>query len=284
MRANGIDGARASGDRARVMSGKRIEQDGVTVHAAAPLVARERRMVIAVLVVLAVASVLPPATPVGLRLVPALAAAVLVVLSWKRPTPAGGMAVLVAALLTVSWISLLLWQVSMAFAIGALALASRYRPGWGAPIVERGRLLAGGTLLCALVTPLALVGWVALLQPDVRNVVEAVPDYPLAALLVGGVVFAVVNALLEEWIWRGVFQPRLTRLFGPTAAIALQAASFGIGHAWGFPRGAVGVLLVGVWAVMLGVLRHHSRGLLAVVAAHGVADATIAAIVLFWLR
>jgi len=260
------------------------ELDGAALAAAAPLVARERRMAIAVLVVLAGASVLPPTTPIGLRLLPALAAAALVALSWKRPTPASGMAVLVAALLSVSWLSPFSWQISMAFAIGALAVASRYRPNWGAPVVERGRLLLGGTLLCAIVTPLALVGWVALLRPDVSNVVEAIPDYPVAALLSAGVGFALVNALLEEWIWRGVFQARLTRLFGPTAGVALQAASFGIAHAWGFPRGVVGVLLVGVWAVMLGVLRHHARGLLAVVVAHVVADATIAAIVLFWLR
>jgi membrane protease YdiL (CAAX protease family) len=246
--------------------------------------ARERWVAGASLVVLAGASVLPPGTAVAVRLVPALVAVALVVIAWRRPSPAGGMAVLVATLLLFSGISPLLWQINMGVALGALALLARWRSEFGAPRLERGRLMVGGALLCALVTPVALVGWVALLRPDVSNVVAAIPDYPLGALLAGGVAFAIVNALLEEWIWRGVFQPRLAHLFSPPVAVVGQALSFGIAHAWGFPRGVVGVLLVGIWGTMLGILRHQTRGLLAVVLAHIVADATIAAIVLLWLR
>jgi hypothetical protein len=238
----------------------------------------------AALVAAAGGSVLPPGTPVTIRLVPALGAAALVAATWRRPSPASGIALLFTVLLLASGIPPLFWQVNMALALGALALASRYRPEFGAPQLPRGELLLGATLLCGLVTPIALVGWVALLKPDVSNIVQAVPDYPLAALMAGAVVFAVVNAALEEWIWRGVVQTRLTELFSPTVAIVVQAVSFGIAHAWGFPRGVAGVLLVSVWGVMLGVLRHHAQGLLAVVLAHIVADATIAAIVLFWLR
>ena len=51
-------------------------------------------------------------------------------------------------------------------------------------------------------------------------------------------------------------------------------------HLWGVPRGAVGVLLAGVWAVMLGLLRRRAGGILAPFMAHVVADATIAVIIL----
>ena len=71
--------------------------------------------------------------------------------------------------------------------------------------------------------------------------------------------------------WRGILQDRLVPLFG------LQ-------HAWGFPRGPVGVVLAGGWAVMLGLLRRHSGGLLSPILAHVVADATIAVLVLGCLR
>ncbi len=246
--------------------------------------ARDRWIAGAALIVLAGSSLLPPWTPGAVRLAPALVAVVLVAYAWRRPSAAGGMAMVVAMLVLLSGISPLLWQLNMGAALGALALASRWRPELGAPMLQLGRLAIGSALACALVTPVALVGWVVLMRPDVSNVVSAIPDASLAVLLVGGLAFAVVNALLEEWIWRGVFQPRLTRLFTPAMAILLQAVSFGVAHAWGFPRGLVGVLLVAVWGTMLGWLRHHTHGLLAVVLAHIVADATIAALVLFWLR
>ena len=69
----------------------------------------------------------------------------------------------------------------------------------------------------------------------------------------------------------------LTTLFSARTAVLAQAVSFAVAHAHGFPRGVAGVTLAAIWAVMLGAL-------LAPTLAHVVADATIAAIVLFWLR
>ena len=60
----------------------------------------------------------------------------------------------------------------------------------------------------------------------------------------------------------------------------ITSLSFGLAHAHGFPRGVIGVVLAGSWAAMLGVLRHHTRGLAAPIVAHVVADATIATVVL----
>jgi membrane protease YdiL (CAAX protease family) len=107
-----------------------------------------------------------------------------------------------------------------------------------------------------------------------------VPALPLPVLIVGAIGFAIVNATLEEIVWRGAIQDGLEPLFGATGAIALQAVSFGVQHLHGVPRGASGILLAGTWAVMLGLLRRHARGLLAPILAHVVADATIAIIIL----
>jgi membrane protease YdiL (CAAX protease family) len=103
-------------------------------------------------------------------------------------------------------------------------------------------------------------------------------------LLVGGVGFAAINATLEETIYRGLLQDRLEPVFGGLGAVALQAVSFGLQHAHGVPRGFLGVVLTGSWAVMLGLLRRHARGLLAPILAHFVADMVVASIVVLYAR
>jgi membrane protease YdiL (CAAX protease family) len=180
-----------------------------------------------------------------------------------------------------------LWQPAMLLALLGFVAAGRAVTGLRAPNTwrARGRVPLVWTLLVGGVTPVALFAWMILFRPDLRDVVGAyVPDLPLPVRIVGGVGFAVVNAALEELIWRGVLQDRLGPLFGARGAIALQALSFGVQHFGGVPRGIVGVILAGLWGVMLGMLRRHARGLLAPFLAHVVADATLAVIVLHFAR
>jgi membrane protease YdiL (CAAX protease family) len=63
-------------------------------------------------------------------------------------------------------------------------------------------------------------------------------------------------------------------------AILVQAAAFGFAHLHGFPSGWVGALLAGGWGLLLGVLRHTSRGMAALYLAHIAADCTIAVVAL----
>jgi hypothetical protein len=177
------------------------------------------------------------------------------------------------------------WQATMAIALVAFAVVVRVLPGVapGPRWCSLGRPTLGWAALVGGVTPVALMVWIAALHPDLSDVRAMIPDLPLAALVAGGVAFALVNATLEELVWRGVLQDRLGVLFGSGGAIALQAASFGLHHVHGVPRGAVGILLAGAWAAMLGLLRRRSGGLLAPILAHVVADATIAIIVLLGL-
>lgn len=206
-----------------------------------------------------------------------------VTVRWRAPV-SRSIAVLVAALAVV-WCLSLPWQATMAIALVAHALAARVVPGVapGQQWRSLGRPTLGGAALCGGVTPVALLGWLYVFQPDLSDVRAMLPELPLAAMIAGGVAFALVNATLEELVWRGVLQDRLGVLFGAGGAIALQAASFGLHHLHGVPRGAVGVLLAGTWAAMLGLLRRRSGGLLAPILAHVVADATIAIIVLLRL-
>lgn len=238
----------------------------------------------AALVLLGAAGVMGPQAPLAGRIGVAVAAAVLALIgAWRPVLSARPLLVLVTALLGMM-LTGIVWQVVMAVALLMSALVGRLapsaRPGPGA--LGRGRLPWAATLVTGAITPLALGLWVALWQPDLGDVVSAyVPEVPLAVLVIGGVAFALVNAALEELIWRGVMQDALGRVLGSTVlVVGLQALSFGVAHAHGVPRGPMGVLMAGSWAVLLGLLRRHAGGLLAPFVAHVVADAAIAVIIL----
>ncbi|MFO0579339.1 MAG: CPBP family intramembrane glutamic endopeptidase [Polyangia bacterium] len=254
----------------------------------APVAARqtaEVALVLASLALLALQAVLDPRAHPLPSLALASGASGLAVVAARRPH-ASAIAALVACLLAAEQ-TLLPWQAEMAIALSAYAAlttlvpALRPPPGWA----ERGRLPLRWIALVGGVTPGALTAWLVLMQPDLSDLTSsALLHAPRAVLIVGGVAFALLNAALEELIWRGVIQTSLvassSSRAGAHAAILLQAVSFGLQHAHGFPRGAVGVTLAAGWAVMLGLLRQHSRGLLAPFLAHVVADATIAILVL----
>jgi len=234
-------------------------------------------LTIGALALLGVASVLGPRGSAWVLLSLAAGASVIAwVVRRAPPRPLRAIPVLAGALL-VAMATGLLWQPAMALALGLHAATAWASRGVIPPpeLGPRGRLPAWATLAVGGVTPLGLLGWLAVARPDLSGVVQAyVPSLPLATLILGGAVVAVVNATLEEIVWRGVFQR------GLEVAIGVQAASFGVAHAHGVPSGWLGVVLAGAWAVLLGLLRRASGGLLARIVAHFVADATIAVIVL----
>lgn len=191
------------------------------------------------------------------------------------------------ACLAVVAAAALIWQLSMLLAIASYAALARVFPRIRPPaeVYARGRVPWLSTAVVGGITPGALLSWVTLLSPDLRDITGSeLMRVSLPLLIAGGVVFALINAVLEETIWRGMIQSNLLPLWGVPATVVLQALSFGAQHAYGFPRGLVGVALAASWAVLLGVLRLRARGLLAPVLAHVVADATIAVIVIHRIR
>lgn len=179
----------------------------------------------------------------------------------------------------------ILWQAAMPLALLVWWFASRLVPSLRAS----GWWIKGGvpwlpTILCAAVTPIALVAWVRLMSPDLRDLLSQIPQVEWPMFLAGAVLFTFVNAIGEEVIWRGLFTDRLASMFSPLTAIVIQGVSFGAQHAQGVPRGLVGMGLAGIWGIMLGWLRKSSGGILAPILAHLVADATIAVIVLILAR
>lgn len=105
------------------------------------------------------------------------------------------------------------------------------------------------------------------------------PPWPVAGLVAAGAAFSILNAILEEFAWRGVFQHWLLGIVPRASAVLLQALSFGALHYTGFPGGFVGVGLSTIYGVMIGALALRSGGLLAPIVAHVAADAVIFTIV-----
>lgn len=243
-------------------------------------------MQLTALAVLAAPAIAGPGRPAIGRAAAAIAM-LLLALAWRRGDgPARSLTSLVASL-TVAIAAGLLWQLAMAVALALHAALACWRPSFAPASGWRrvGSIPALPTAIVGGITPFALAAWFVLARPDLGDIVAAyLPDVPLPLLVAGGLGFALVNAVLEELVWRGVFTDALERTVSPAFAIAAQAVSFGLAHAQGFPRGIVGVVLAGSWAAMLGWLRRRSDGLAAPIVAHVVADASIATIVLVALR
>jgi len=113
---------------------------------------------------------------------------------------------------------------------------------------------------------------------------QAVLHYPGWSILYIGVpVFALINAALEEVVYRGILQEALMHVLTQKWFIVLlQASAFAAAHfAAGFPNGTVGYLMVFVWGTMLGYLRLRTHGLCIPYLAHVIADLAIG-YALYW--
>lgn len=142
------------------------------------------------------------------------------------------------------------------------------------------------TGLTAAAAPLALTArFMASRDPSAS--VEAAADLlrtiPGWSVPIAGLLFAAVNALTEEAVYRGLVQTTLATVVGPAAAVALQGVVFGLAHLHGFPSGVVGVGLATVYGVALGVIRWRSDGLLAPCLAHFIADLAVVVLVAGYL-
>ena len=131
-------------------------------------------------------------------------------------------------------------------------------------------------VLTVLVTAAALLIWQRLLDGRLPQAyVDAAAGRPLWLLMTACAGFLLLNAAVEEAIFRGVLQTALERVSGPVVAIIVQAVAFGVLHVVGVPTGILGAVLAGGWGLLLGLMRWRTQGLLAPYVAHVAADATI---------
>ncbi|MCX6899911.1 MAG: CPBP family intramembrane metalloprotease [Verrucomicrobia bacterium] len=130
----------------------------------------------------------------------------------------------------------------------------------------------------SVVSCAALVAFHSLAHPDVSGFGRFLA-MPALGVLAIGVLFSLFNGLFEELIFRGILFDAVESQWGIGAAIAVTALVFGYGHMHGYPPGALGAVLAGIYGVCLGWLRATSRGLGLPIIAHIAADATIFTIV-----
>jgi membrane protease YdiL (CAAX protease family) len=209
--------------------------------------------------------------------------AVLLVAGWvRRCAPVvllGVIGLPVGVLAVLEVMAMPLW-----WGVALMAVVIRFTPwlrgstGWW----RAGRLGSGEIVLAlaiSAVTAVALVVWQRVMQPDLADLVELIPAVHPVLIVVVGLLFASINALVEEVLYRGVLLDALDRTIGVgTAALLLQAVVFGLHHFEGFPRGWVGVGLATIYGLAMGVVRRYSGGLLAPWVAHVLADIAVYAI------
>jgi uncharacterized protein len=205
-------------------------------------------------------------------------------LAGDRPTTRLGLGLSAIAITTalpwqISW-----WPIPAAvglcvyFIIHARARRDAHPPP---AVVRAGRLGVRDSLYVmalVLVSAAALLVFLQFAPPrdgPATVLLTALEPGPLAAV---GVAFAMLNAVIEEVLYRGVILHHLRCAMGVWPAVGLQAIAFGMLHLHSYPYGPVGVGLAAIYGVLLGLVRVHTGGLLACWIAHFCADVVIFAV------
>lgn len=135
------------------------------------------------------------------------------------------------------------------------------------------------------VSSFALLLWFILWKPDLTHFLRFIPDWSPSLLLFEGIGFALLNAAMEESIFRGVLMQALDETLGEgTPSVILQAIAFGLLHIKGIPGDWIGVAMATVYGLMLGIIRRRSQGIFAPYMTHVFADAVIFVILVLLVR
>jgi len=218
----------------------------------------------------------------------ALAGVALAIFAWFRAGPYAVHAALCFGLLEAWYLfgGPALWPLYLLVPLALYAMAVRTTPRLRESVTWPARGQIDGITVALMVLTSVVAGftlwfWVHFAQPDVSAQLALVPHLPLPLLLLAGLGFAALNALLEEIVWRGVMLEVLDAALGAGAlSIAIQAVSFGIAHLGGFPRGWLGAAMAATYGAMLGLIRRRTRGMLAPFITHIFADVVIFALLL----
>ena len=165
------------------------------------------------------------------------------------------------------------------------AVAAHYRLRRSVLWMRSGRLglnIIAFVLLVVVVSSAALLIWQVTCNPDLSANRGVIPDMVPWLVPLAGVAFALVNAAIEEAIFRGIFLQALDSAVGAgIIPLAMQALIFGWAHysEVGCPKGVIGVSMATVYGLLLGLLRYRARGMLAPWLAHVGTDITVFALV-----
>ncbi|HEY9560968.1 MAG TPA: CPBP family intramembrane glutamic endopeptidase [Anseongella sp.] len=136
-----------------------------------------------------------------------------------------------------------------------------------------GRPLYAGLLIILVSLP-ALWAWTVYSENVIEYYVYLFhPRILYIELVIFALLFAAINSVTQEVIFRGVYQNALDEaLSNERYAIVVQAIIFGLIHNVGVPSGPAGIGMAFIYGCMLGILKSMSCGLLLPVAVHFVTD------------
>lgn len=121
----------------------------------------------------------------------------------------------------------------------------------------------------------ALILFDRLAHPDVAGLAQGIPVAAFGHLLLAGICFSVINAAMEEIIFRGLLWEFVAAEWNQWVALVTTTLLFGWGHLHGYPPGPLGAVLAGLFGFALGLLRWWTDGLALAIAVHVCADGTI---------
>jgi uncharacterized protein len=124
-------------------------------------------------------------------------------------------------------------------------------------------------------TSVALIAFNAIAKPDLSNYRAALSLEKFGGVITAGVIFTVVNATLEELVFRGVLFDAIRSQWNVWVTLIATSVLFGLGHLHGYPPGLWGACLAVVFGFVVGLLRVWTNGLALPIVAHMGADATI---------
>lgn len=202
-------------------------------------------------------------------------------------------AVLAFALFSVTWVAFRVaapqyqfWPwimvVPLSVVFGVQWLTPRYSQlFWRIGDINRRTVSTAAAV--ALLSCGALWLWLEWMAPDLSIPRSLLPSANAGVMALALAGFAVLNALIEELIFRGLVQEAFLTSFPVAVAVGAQGALFALAHAiGGVPDGPTGVVLTFIYGTALGALRQWSKGLAVPLGVHVVTDLFIGVVLVFW--
>jgi uncharacterized protein len=163
--------------------------------------------------------------------------------------------------------------VSYFFLVGLIPSLRRTLTRPQAGRITIGAIVATGAI--AIVSSASLVLYQIMMKADLRAIGAILPVRELGGIFIAGILFPLINATLEELIFRWILFDAIDSEWGWQTAVVATGVLFGLGHRSGYPPGTIGACLAAIYGMLLGLLRVQTGGLLLPVVAHIIADATI---------
>lgn len=132
-----------------------------------------------------------------------------------------------------------------------------------------GLQLALQMVLAVVIGSIAMYIYLMLNTDNIDRFIGMLPEGSVLFIVGMGVAYAALNAMVEEFIVRGMIWNALEKVMtSQRLVIFTQAVLFGISHYWGLPGGLSGVVMVFLWSLYLGYVRNKTGGLVGVILLH----------------